>query len=157
MPGTLPDFVYCILICIMFEKCLKMTLRERTLKDSVEQICTYVNTALGVQVWEHTSVCIYSVSYLIIFTARLVINPSSVFFPPHFPLALLIEESLTLSFHGILTDFSRTAVSLVCRPVEQGLDDRDRMVACPGLPEVRCGQHSPLFPFSESPEFDSAW
>lgn len=35
----------------MFEKCLKMILRERTLKGSVEQICTYVNTALCVQVW----------------------------------------------------------------------------------------------------------
>lgn len=80
MLGTLPDLVYCILICIMFEKCLKMTLRERTLKDSVEQICTYGNRAPGIQVWEHTSVYIYSVSYLIIFMARLIINPSNVFF-----------------------------------------------------------------------------
>lgn len=66
-----------------------MTLRERTLKDSVEQICTYVNTALGIQVWEHTRVCIYSMSYLIIFMARLIINPSNLFSsalptnPPH--------------------------------------------------------------------------
>lgn len=51
MLGTLSDFVYCILICIMFEKCLKMTRRERTWNGSVEQICTYVNTALGTQVW----------------------------------------------------------------------------------------------------------
>ena len=58
MLGTLPDFVYCILICIMFEKCLKMTLRESTLKDSVEQICTYVNTVLGIQVWQYKSVYI---------------------------------------------------------------------------------------------------
>lgn len=64
----------------MFEKRLKMTLRERTLKDSVEQICTYVNTALGIQVWEHTSVSIYSVSSLIIFMDRLIINPSNFFF-----------------------------------------------------------------------------
>ena len=36
-----------------------MTVRESTLKDSVEQICTYVNIVLGIQVWQYTSVYIY--------------------------------------------------------------------------------------------------
>lgn len=57
-----------------------MTLRERTLKDSVEQICTYVNTTLGIQVWEHTNVCIFDASYLITFMARLIINPPDLSF-----------------------------------------------------------------------------
>lgn len=50
MLGTLPDFVYCILICIMFEKYVKMTMTEKTLKDSVKQLCAYVNVVLGIQV-----------------------------------------------------------------------------------------------------------
>lgn len=83
MLGTLPDFVYCILICIMFEKYLKITLRERTLKDSAEQICTYVNAMLGMSVGVDECGYMLRVSYIIIFMGRLIVHPSKFSFLPN--------------------------------------------------------------------------
>lgn len=115
MLGTLPDFVYCILICIMFEKYLQMTLRERTLKDSIEQICTYVNAMLGKGVWECTSVYIRQrASYVIIFMARMRTNFSK-FYSSTFPTDPYLNVINVELSHGILIHVSKAAVSQVIK------------------------------------------
>lgn len=61
MLGTLPDFVYSILICTVFEEYLKMTLEEKTLKESPLNKYVHMLKPCWAGVWEQECACVHRV------------------------------------------------------------------------------------------------